>query len=333
MPWIKAGDTLPSIKGSDHCPVFVDFHDEITTADGNVVRLQDALGMGSTKAGVIGGEGHAREEGGIAKRDPPRLCAKYWDEFSGKQMSLAQFFGGGKGKVPTATSGSGTSSTRTSSTSTPTPTLSNTPTPTPASVAPTSAEPREATSLSDLPPAKTLATSTSTKRKFAPEPANSTKKVKVKEKIQKAGQQSIASFFAKPSASTSSAKGKQPTEPSSSQSHSDHEMDVDGYDQEDEDYKLALQLSQEYSSQSSIASPSNGSGNGKQKEKAKDAWTSLLAPTQPPTCRAHNEPAKEYTVNKPGPNKGKKFFICSRYAISPFNARPAHLLGLFEGDS
>lgn len=34
LPWIKAADTLPSIKGSDHCPVFVDFHDEITDADG-----------------------------------------------------------------------------------------------------------------------------------------------------------------------------------------------------------------------------------------------------------------------------------------------------------
>ena len=26
----------------------------------------------------------------------------------------------------------------------------------------------------------------------------------------------------------------------------------------------------------------------------------------------HNEPAKELTVTKPGPNKGKQFFICSR---------------------
>jgi AP endonuclease-2 len=189
-------------------------------------------------------------------------------------------------------------------------------------------------------PNTVLASTTAAKRKFVPETANSTKKAKVKEKKSKAGQPSIASFFAKPSASASTSKNKQAGEPSSPQGHSnsavDHEMDVDGHDQEDEDYKLALQLSQEYSSQfnlsssqSSVASSSNGSGNGKRKDKAKDAWTSLLAPTQPPTCRAHNEPAKEYTVNKPGPNKGKKFFICSRYAFSRLRAIPASLL--FEG--
>jgi AP endonuclease-2 len=37
-----------------------------------------------------------------------------------------------------------------------------------------------------------------------------------------------------------------------------------------------------------------------------------MAPVQPPKCTVHGEPAKEYTVNKPGPNKGKTFFICSR---------------------
>jgi GRF zinc finger len=30
-----------------------------------------------------------------------------------------------------------------------------------------------------------------------------------------------------------------------------------------------------------------------------------------PNCR-HGEPSKLYTVNKPGPSKGRKFFSCSR---------------------
>ncbi|TEB36838.1 DNase I-like protein [Coprinellus micaceus] len=308
LPWIKAGDTLPSIKGSDHCPVFVDFHDKITNPDGSVTKLRDALGMGP------------RDEVEEPKeRDPPRLCARFWDEFSGKQTSLAQFFGGGKGKV--------SSSTALSSTPTPPSTVTSTPTPTPASATSTPTESHVTMAQSDPPsittPNTVLASTTAAKRKFVPEPANSTKKAKVKEKKSKAGQPSIASFFAKPSASASTSKSKQAGEPSSPQGHSnsavDREMDVDGHDREDEDHKLALQLSQEYSpqfnlssSQSSVASSSNGSGDGKRKDKAKDAWTSLLAPTQPPTCRVHNEPAKEYTVNKPGPNKGKKFFICSR---------------------
>jgi len=44
----------------------------------------------------------------------------------------------------------------------------------------------------------------------------------------------------------------------------------------------------------------------------KSTWSQLLAPIQPPKCTVHGEPAKELTVNKPGPNKGKNFFICSR---------------------
>lgn len=59
---------------------------------------------------------------------------------------------------------------------------------------------------------------------------------------------------------------------------------------------------------SSQGSPS-GRTNG---DDVKQVWSKLLAPVQPPNCTIHGEPAKEYTVNKPGSNKGKKFFLCSR---------------------
>lgn len=42
------------------------------------------------------------------------------------------------------------------------------------------------------------------------------------------------------------------------------------------------------------------------------AWSSLLTPKTVPKCSVHGEPAKEWTVNKPGPNKGRKFWLCSR---------------------
>lgn len=32
----------------------------------------------------------------------------------------------------------------------------------------------------------------------------------------------------------------------------------------------------------------------------------------PPLCKSHGEPGRLFTVNKPGPNKGKKFYACSR---------------------
>jgi AP endonuclease 2 len=78
MPWIKAADIQPStgIKGSDHCPIFVDLHDEITTDAGEKLVLRDLMNMGA----------------GSAKREPPRLVVKYWPEFQGKQMLMSNFF-------------------------------------------------------------------------------------------------------------------------------------------------------------------------------------------------------------------------------------------------
>lgn len=71
LPWIKASDIQPKIKGSDHCPVYVDFHEEIKRNDGQIIKLKDLL---------------------QCCRDPPRLAANNWDEYSGKQKVLDTFF-------------------------------------------------------------------------------------------------------------------------------------------------------------------------------------------------------------------------------------------------
>ncbi|KAH9479907.1 DNA-(apurinic or apyrimidinic site) endonuclease 2 [Psilocybe cubensis] len=95
VPWIKAADIQPEIKGSDHCPVFVDFHDEIITtssrfSDGTptTIKLQDVLGAPPLP-----------ETG--APADPPRIAAKYWEEY--KQKLLSNFFGKKVPGVPTTT--------------------------------------------------------------------------------------------------------------------------------------------------------------------------------------------------------------------------------------
>lgn len=61
---------------------------------------------------------------------------------------------------------------------------------------------------------------------------------------------------------------------------------------------------------------SQPNGNGNDGESSKDAWSTLFKPLKPPKCIVHGEPTKELRVNKPGPNKGKTFFICSRYVLS-----------------
>ncbi|KAK4698543.1 hypothetical protein P7C70_g7729, partial [Phenoliferia sp. Uapishka_3] len=42
------------------------------------------------------------------------------------------------------------------------------------------------------------------------------------------------------------------------------------------------------------------------------AWSTLFTPKALPMCDGHNEPSKLWTVNKPGLNKGRRFYLCSR---------------------
>jgi AP endonuclease-2 len=273
LPWIKAGDIQPEIKGSDHCPVFIDLHDQIIDSNGGVVNLRDVLGRRALDT------------------EPPRIAAKFWDEY--KQRLLDTFFGKKADPIPK-----------------PTPPQPQAPLdpPTPsatlksenddigmstktASAASPSSELLDDQNSSGSQPLSSTPTSSSAgpaKRKRntqEPVPSSSKKLKKDEPKPKKTGQTSLASFFSKPSASSSKTK-------------------LSTADLIDADYKLALSLSQESSPPRASSSQSNG--------ESKKAWTTLLAPIKPPLCEVHGEPTKELTVNKPGPNKGKNFFICAR---------------------
>lgn len=147
-------------------------------------------------------------------------------------------------------------------------------------------------------------------------PSSTLHKVSAKTKDKhevKSGRSTIASFFSHPksfgpSKSPSSSPILEPqcklkTTQSIDGNFLEHDSD------KDLDYELALLLSQSDDIQSSSTLKASGS---QDKEVNKQAWTTLLAPTQIPKCLVHGEPAKEFTVNKPGPNKGKRFFLCSR---------------------
>ncbi len=40
---------MPSVRGSDHCPVYIDLHEEITDSKGNVRKLRDEIHMSGEK--------------------------------------------------------------------------------------------------------------------------------------------------------------------------------------------------------------------------------------------------------------------------------------------
>ncbi|KAJ7612999.1 Endonuclease/exonuclease/phosphatase [Roridomyces roridus] len=261
LPWIKAANIQPELKGSDHCPVFVDLHDEIIDANGVVVKLRDVVPH-------PGGE-------------PPRIAAKFWDEY--KQRKLDAFFG-----KKVVESSSVVQPPSQSPLSVPAANEARPSAPPATAASPNPTVKRKSSTLQDPP----VASSSSKKLKKDKDSANLQLRPKAKK-----GQTSLASFF--------SAGGTQQKSQSPASSSSSNDPAAVAADTLDADYKLALSLSQE-------SDGASGSSQVKGKTKNKQAWTSLLAPIQPPRCLVHGEPAKELTVNKPGPNKGKMFFVCAR---------------------
>ncbi|KZP06431.1 DNase I-like protein [Athelia psychrophila] len=241
LPWINGTDIEPRIQGSDHCPVWVDFKDEIQVA-GKTVRLDD----------------------------------RYWEEYSGKQKLLSSFFGNGKGSakqsVGVAAAGDGVDKPPPAAIPEASPidldvAATEGPTSSPASAA-----------LFSTPPPPTASTSTSSQasmknRKVLHDEGQLgvSKNSGKQPQKPKAGQTKLSSFSGSPKTTAEHAGGS--------------DCQDDG-DRLDADYHFALEVSA--------------------------PWSILLAPLQPPLCTIHREPAQGFTVNRAGPNKGKKVFVCAR---------------------
>ncbi|KAJ7230209.1 Endonuclease/exonuclease/phosphatase [Mycena pura] len=282
LPWIKAADIQPEVKGSDHCPVFIDLHDRIVDAHGGELKLSDVLGPGAAGA------------------EPPRIATKFWDEY--KQRLLSTFFGPKTDRNVKLARAPGPPEDTTASKVSPVPSSSQ-------------SEPETVSAMlpADAPFDNRLSSpsaSASAKRKIGTQEPIASSSKKRKNKSASAskpnkGQTSLAAFFAKPKpapASTSKSKTRTVAEPivvPSPLSASSSEATGSDTAALDADYRLALALSQE-------------SDPGPPAHKSSSAWKGLLVPPAPPRCTVHGEPAKALTVTKPGPNKGKAFFICAR---------------------
>ncbi|KAK7455121.1 Class II abasic (AP) endonuclease [Stygiomarasmius scandens] len=356
LPWINFSDIQPQIKGSDHCPVFVDFHEE-REVDGRVIRLRDLMVPPITDTVVP------------TTRDPPRLAARFWDEYSGKQRLLDSFFKGAGVKKkslkeqtsPSSPSELPPSEIFASQTSTRSTSVASDPSSTtvPSSSQESSSEttlkrPRSLSPDVDTLPKASSSSSTipGTQNKKVKKDASLSsisvhmsasgtisKKSSVKSKDKdtkpqrlKPGQAKLSSFFAVPASDQVKGKQKNSTARVSANTKGEgkgkakaeeidltaDDIDMDTADpiegsetekanQEDSDYRLALSLSQEsISSFMPVSSSSSKTG------KSSAAWKTLLTKPPAPRCTVHNEEAKEFRVNKPGPNKGRVFWVCSR---------------------
>ena len=319
MPWIKAADIQPSIKGSDHCPVFVDLHDEITTDAGQNLVLRELMHMGADSA----------------KREPPRLAVKYWPEFQGKQMLMSNFFTkrGAEAPPPQAPTAppNGISPLATAFD-----TLNT-------QAQPVSVEEQSApkapqlssSSQPDIEPSSQCSMSppsTQTSLKLSQESSHETLKRSrtststtaggSKPKKLKAGQMKLSSFFTKPTTTTTTT----PTAPANATAPSDRagslSSEIIDLCEDSEEMEMPLptitseiRLPADRDSRSTTHGQSREkkNENGKTGSATSSSWSALFMPKPPPPlCTVHQEPSKEFRVNKPGPNKGKAFYLCAR---------------------
>jgi AP endonuclease-2 len=257
--------------------VFVDFHDEITTDAGEKLVLRDLM--------------HVREED-AAKREPPRLAAKYWPEFQGKQMLVSSFFTkrGAETKVlpPTTVRSAASDLLDVPDTQLPPPSASSQPATEPSPPPPPSLIPPPSSSQASTKPPQ--ASHPSSRRR--PRVDSSTAAETSKPKKLRTGQLKLSSFFSKPTSSTTA-----PPEI----------VDLCGEDGEEEVLPEAP-----LPTITSVVRPLPDSQGSKENEKRATSWSALFTPVPPPLCTVHGEPAKAHRVNKPGLNKGRTFYLCAR---------------------
>lgn len=328
MPWIKAADIQPSIKGSDHCPVFVDLHDEITTDAGEKLVLRELMHMGADDA----------------KREPPRLAVKYWPEFQGKQMLMSNFFTKRGAEAPPHQAPTAPPNEMSplaiafdALNAQPQPiSVEEQPAPKAPQLSSSSQPDIEPSSQSSMSPSSTQTSSLKLSQESSheslkrPRTGTSNAAGGSKPKKLKAGQSKLSSFFTKPTTTTTTTP---PTAPASANAPSNRagslsseiiDLCEDSEETEMQSSSMPLPtITSEIRLPADNNSPTTYSQSrekkkrknedGKTSSAASSSWSAVFVPKPPPPlCTVHREPAKEFRVNKPGPNKGKTFYLCAR---------------------
>ena len=248
---------------------------------------------------------------------PPRIATQFWYEFSWKQTTLPSFFE----KEPAIAQ-------------TPYGTLSE---------ASSAAVPDLDSEVEELPPTSSQVTSMSShspepdsqrsrpqKRKESPsfpasqssQPSSSmsarpTKKQKVGTKHGQtkplsspatlSSQSGTRSELPPPSSGVVEPDLDNPSLTQTQQSSAPSQSDDLELPESDSELTRSMAPSQTSSDHSASSSQSKSSGS------AAVSWSMILGPIVAPLCEVHGEPTKEMTVTKPGPNKKKKFYLCSRF--------------------
>ncbi|ORZ06815.1 Endonuclease/exonuclease/phosphatase [Lobosporangium transversale] len=335
LPWFKACDRLPHIVGSDHCPVVAEMFTELVIENSTQEKEQDQKAFQKLHELL-------ESYGGTTEHS---LAAKYYEEFSGKQQKLSAFFKKPSSATLKPITGSELKRSsplddhedqlpRKKSYFSNDQVVNDDPSP--------KTDTRlSASNVSSLLPLSNSVPSTTLPSQIPKINNKITTKAKSGHLIQdkssfkkpvnprSSGQQSVLSFFSK--AEQEYINESQLSNTSSSPPHSQTP---------DSSFSSATSAP---SSLSSTFSPSDFadwipgsqdilpfSTNG---EATTSKWQSLFQPKTIPKCRVHGVPCTEHTVNKKGPNKGRRFFLCS-LPVGPeddtIRPRPEYRCNFFE---
>ncbi|RHZ56701.1 hypothetical protein Glove_397g7 [Diversispora epigaea] len=310
MKWFKSCNIEQSIMGSDHCPVVAELYDTINE-NGHIYTL--------------------KEETNVDGSSTPRLCAKYLPKFMGSQKTLKTFFtrsdekNDAKLKLILSEQPENNQMENNNienielSNQMENEDLVN------ESLTPSNNDNNDLSVSKELSNTKNISKQTTTSQKSIA--SNSTKsnvrKTKKKTELEK-NQRSLVSFF----------KQQIPDKIS----NNDYSIKEKSVSIEEHNQLYQLNQLEELPSDSSDKSQNEESTQQKNIEEIKEIkdnlvenckeipttsfnnnnsetisqWNALFAPRLIPKCKVHNEPCKEYKVNKPGPNQGRRFYLCSR---------------------
>ncbi|KAI7211365.1 APN2 DNA lyase apurinic/apyrimidinic, partial [Hortaea werneckii] len=311
--WIRDADIQEGLLGSDHCPVFVDFWDDVQCNDKNIQLVDTMSPVGVFENGVRQKEWRVQ--------DIPAFSAKRLPEFD-KRRSIKSMFSAVPAKKPqeSQTTNSITSKSKAEANSTSAiPSL-------PSNDAgehpdPSSTESHAETDRSSLKEHK--------RKPASPVKTKPLKKQKTDAEAPKAkGQQSLKGFFSKTTASPAKSAATEDSERSRQELYGAATPAAQQHDTgpkadllpryETPEPPNGSQLSANdtentISPASAISiSPSHINAKLAAVEQNQKSWSTLFSRPIAPLCEGHQEPCKTMQTKKKGSNQGRSFWMCAR---------------------
>ena len=321
QPWIKDGNIQEGLLGSDHCPVFADFHDNVQVEQGERA-LSDVVNPRGTFVN------------GVRKLDwkiqsVPEFSAKRMPEFD-KRRSIMSMFSATKEKKPQPSKLEPATSAEVEFGSV-TPASKATSQDTGIETSATDGEVSQTTDPSATVPFMKRKASATTKEK-------SIKKQKSDSQSQTSkGQQSLKGFFQAQdmrlngASFTSPSKEKNdlasesprstisntaPTALEPSTTGVDMQVVTNGANTVDEELTpkddTAAEPQPASPTPSASPSPSDISNQLAANEQNQRSWNALFRKPVAPLCEGHKEPCKTMQTKKKGANQGRSFWMCAR---------------------